>query len=169
MASGDEWFREIDEDRWAVDVSEADRAELAAVMGVGVEEAAPFAAAAVREVEEEAGVRLAVADLRGRAHWVTPAFEPRRYDTWILAAAMPPGQEARETSTESDASGWVAAADLLARHTAGQVRMLPPTVVSLQQLLAGRLKDLQEQRETERVLRLRAPRIGRGTAQPARR
>jgi CBS domain-containing protein len=42
-------------------------------------------------------------------------------------------------------------------------------VVSLQQLLAGRLKDLQEQRETERVLRLRAPRIGRGTAQPARR
>lgn len=111
-------------------------AELAAVMGVAVEEAAPFAAAAVREVEEEAGVRLAVADLRGRAHWVTPAFEPRRYDTWILAAAMPPGQEARETSTESDASGWVAAADLLARHTAGQVRMLPPTVVSLQQLSA---------------------------------
>jgi H+/Cl- antiporter ClcA/CBS domain-containing protein len=35
-------------------------------------------------------------------------------------------------------------------------------VVSLQQLLAGRLKDLQEARETERVLRIRAPRFGRG-------
>ncbi len=105
-------------------------------MGVPVVQAAPFAAAAVREVEEECGVRVAVADLRGRAHWVTPAFEPRRYDTWILAAAMPDGQEARETSGESDRSGWVRASDLLARHGAGQVRMLPPTVVSLQALAA---------------------------------
>ncbi|WP_392543292.1 NUDIX domain-containing protein [Oryzobacter telluris] len=109
-------------------------AALAEAMGVTPGAAAPFAAAAVREVEEESGVRLTVADLRGRAHWVTPAFEPRRYDTWILAAAMPAGQEARETSTESDRSGWVRAADLLARHAAGEVRMLPPTVVSLQQL-----------------------------------
>lgn len=111
-------------------------AELAAVMGVGPREAAPFAAAALREVEEECGVRLAVGDLRGRSHWVTPAFEPRRYDTWILAAAMPVGQEASETSTESDRAGWVTAADLLARHAAGEVRMLPPTVVSLEQLAA---------------------------------
>ncbi len=109
-------------------------AELAAAMGVGTDDAAPFAAAAVREVEEESGVRLEVADLRGRSHWVTPAFEPRRYDTWILAAAMPPGQEAAETSTESDRSGWVRPADLLARHAAGEVRMLPPTVVSLHEL-----------------------------------
>ncbi len=111
-------------------------AELAAAMGVTTDDAAPFAAAAVREVQEESGVRLEVADLRGRAHWVTPAFEPRRYDTWILAAAMPAGQEARETSTESDRSGWVRAADLLARHAAGEVRMLPPTVVSLRELEA---------------------------------
>ncbi|MFQ6172179.1 NUDIX hydrolase [Oryzobacter sp. R7] len=111
-------------------------AELAGAMGVTAAEAAPFAAAAVREVEEECGVRISVSDLRGRAHWVTPAFEPRRYDTWILAALMPEDQEARETSTESDRSGWVRAADLLTRHAAGDVRMLPPTVVSLQQLEA---------------------------------
>ena len=37
-------------------------------------------------------------------------------------------------------------------------------VVSLQQLLAGRLKDLQEERETERVLRLRAPRFSRAAS-----
>ncbi|MGN6613001.1 MAG: chloride channel protein [Angustibacter sp.] len=41
-------------------------------------------------------------------------------------------------------------------------------VVSLQQLLAGRLKDLQEERETERVLRLRAPRLARLSARTAR-
>jgi 8-oxo-dGTP pyrophosphatase MutT (NUDIX family) len=111
-------------------------AELAGAMGVSAEVAAPFAAAAVREVEEECGVRLQVSDLRGRGHWVTPEFEPRRYDTWILAAGMPEGQLARGTTTESDHSAWVRAADLLARHAAGEVRMLPPTVVSLEQLAA---------------------------------
>ena len=110
--------------------------ELAEAMGVTAEAAAPFAAAALREVEEECGVRLTVSLLRGRGHWVTPEFEPRRYDTWILAAGMPPGQHARGTTTESDHSTWVRAGDLLTRHAAGEVRMLPPTVVSLQQLAA---------------------------------
>ena len=108
-------------------------------MGVGVAAAAPYAAAAVREVEEECGVRLTVADLRGRAHWVTPEFEPRRYDTWILAAGMPAGQDATGTTTESDHSAWVRPRDLLDRHAAGEVRMLPPTVVSLEQLAGVRV------------------------------
>ena len=106
------------------------------VLGVGVAAAAPLAAAAVREVEEECGVVLTVADLRGRAHWVTPEFEPRRYDTWILAAGMPSGQQATGTTTESDHSAWVLPRELLARHATGEVRMLPPTVISLEQLAA---------------------------------
>ena len=118
----------------ALPVTTPGLAQLAAAMGTSVEVAAPHAAAAVREVEEECGVRLSVADLRGRAHWVTPEFEPRRYDTWILAAGMPAGQEATGTTTESDHSAWVRPRDLLARHAAGEVRMLPPTVVSLEQL-----------------------------------
>lgn len=118
----------------ALPVSTPGLAELARAMGVDVAAAAPYAAAAVREVEEECGVRLTVADLRGRAHWVTPEFEPRRYDTWILAAGMPAGQDATGTTTESDLSAWVRPRDLLDRHAAGEVRMLPPTVVSLEQL-----------------------------------
>ena len=124
----------VDPGDHALPVATPGLAALASAMGVAAELAAPFAAAAVREVEEECGVRLAVADLRGRAHWVTPAFEPRRYDTWILAAAMPADQRARGTTTESDHSAWVRPGRLLDRHTAGEVRMLPPTVVSLQQL-----------------------------------
>ena len=129
-------------------------AELAAAMGVTAEVAAPFAAAAVREVEEECGVRLEVAALRGRAHWVTPAFEPRRFDTWILAAGMPPGQEARETSGESDHGAWVRARDLLDRHAVGEVRMLPPTVVSLERLasFADAASFLADRPRVERVL-----------------
>ncbi len=118
----------------ALPVSTPGLAELASAMGVTPEVAAPYAAAAVREVEEECGVVLSVAELRGRAHWVTPEFEPRRYDTWILAAGMPSGQEATGTTAESDHSAWVRPRDLLERHAAGEVRMLPPTVVSLEQL-----------------------------------
>ena len=47
---------------------------------------------------------------------------------------MPAGQEARGTTTESDHSAWVRPGDLLARHAAGELRMLPPTVVSLEEL-----------------------------------
>ncbi len=109
-------------------------AELARVMGVAPETAVPYAAAAVREVEEECGVRLSVAELRGRGHWVTPAFEPRRYDTWILAAGLPPGQSARGTTSESDRSGWVLPSDLLDRFAAREVLMMPPTVWALEAL-----------------------------------
>ena len=126
----------VDPGDHALDPSTEGVAELAEAMGVTADVAAPFAAAAVREVEEECGVRLDVSALRGRAHWVTPAFEPRRFDTWILAAAMPADQRARGTTTESDHSAWVRPRDLLDRHTAGAVRMLPPTLVSLQQLAA---------------------------------
>ncbi|HMM95593.1 NUDIX domain-containing protein [Phycicoccus sp.] len=118
----------------SLDTSTPGLVDLAAHMGVAAAEAAPFAAAAVREVEEECGVRVEVAALRGRGHWVTPAFEPRRYDTWILAAGMPTGQEARETSGESDGGGWAGAEALLAMAAAGQVRMMPPQVWALQAL-----------------------------------
>ncbi|GGL45504.1 NUDIX domain-containing protein [Phycicoccus endophyticus] len=123
----------------ALDLSTPGLADLAAHLGVSAQHAAPFAAAAVREVEEECGVRLEVAALRGRGHWVTPAFEPRRYDTWILAAGMPPGQHPRETSGESDGGGWARPADLLAGAGSGRVRMLPPQVWALEAL--GRCAD----------------------------
>ena len=109
-------------------------AEVAARVGVSAAQAAPYVAAAVREVEEECGVRVAPADLRVRGHWVTPAFEPRRYDTWILAARMPADQEAGETSGESDGGGWARPAGLLRRAGAGEIRMMPPQVWALEAL-----------------------------------
>jgi 8-oxo-dGTP pyrophosphatase MutT (NUDIX family) len=109
-------------------------AALAEAMGVDPAAAAPWAAAAVREVEEECGVRLEVTDLRGRGHWVTPAFEPRRYDTWILAAGLPAGQQARGTTSESDHSRWARPGELLDLFAAREVRMLPPQVWALESL-----------------------------------
>jgi len=114
---------------------DADAVEaLATRMELSAAEAKPLVAAAVREVEEECGLRLSVADLVPRAHWVTPAFEKRRYDTWFFAAPMPEGQEALGTTTETDHDAWVTPQSLLAAYAEGRAVMLPPTVVMLEQL-----------------------------------
>jgi 8-oxo-dGTP pyrophosphatase MutT (NUDIX family) len=55
------------------------------------------------------------------AHWITPRFEARRYDTRFFLAVLPPGQEAHDVSGE-------------ARLADGEISMLPPTAVTLHEL-----------------------------------
>lgn len=107
---------------------------LAARMELPTVDAKPLVAAAIREVEEECGLQLTVADLVPRAHWVTPAFEKRRYDTWFFAAPMPEGQTPLGASGETDHDAWVTPQSLLTAYADGRAVMLPPTVVMLEQL-----------------------------------
>ncbi|WP_019285158.1 MULTISPECIES: NUDIX hydrolase [Arsenicicoccus] len=69
-----------------------------------------------------------------RAHWVTPEFEPRRYDTAFFAALLPVGQVPDDATSEADAAGWWRPADVLAGARDGSVLMLPPTLVAVEQL-----------------------------------
>jgi 8-oxo-dGTP pyrophosphatase MutT (NUDIX family) len=93
-------------------------------------------AAAVREVEEETGVRLADDLLLPWSRWITPEFEPRRFDTWFFVALLPAGQDARDISGEADRTLWITPADALAGYAAGELAMLPPTLVTLRDLAA---------------------------------
>jgi 8-oxo-dGTP pyrophosphatase MutT (NUDIX family) len=68
------------------------------------------------------------------AHWITPEFEPRRYDTRFFLAAMPVGQRTRDVSGEADHVTWMRPSDALAGVEAGQMEMLPPTSVTLREL-----------------------------------
>jgi 8-oxo-dGTP pyrophosphatase MutT (NUDIX family) len=68
------------------------------------------------------------------AHWITPEFEPRRYDTRFFVASLPSGQHTRDVSGEADAVHWMRPADAMAAVDAGTLRMLPPTYVTLMQL-----------------------------------
>jgi 8-oxo-dGTP pyrophosphatase MutT (NUDIX family) len=72
--------------------------------------------------------------LRPFAHWITPPVEPRRYDTKFFAAALPPGQHARDVSGEADEASWLPPDRALAEMTAGTRPMLPPTIHTLGQL-----------------------------------
>lgn len=126
----------VDEEDAEADLDPGAAAALAAQMGLPVADATPLVSAAIREVEEECGVRLSANELVVRAHWVGPTFEKRRYDTWFFAAALPRGQEALGTTTETDHDAWVLPHRLLTAYEEGRAVMLPPTVVALEQLAA---------------------------------
>jgi 8-oxo-dGTP pyrophosphatase MutT (NUDIX family) len=75
--------------------------------------------------------------LRARAHWVTPEFEPRRYDTRFFAALMPDGQIADDQSSEADHADWADPVSVLEDYASGAALMLPPTVVCVEQVAAA--------------------------------
>jgi 8-oxo-dGTP pyrophosphatase MutT (NUDIX family) len=70
------------------------------------------------------------------AHWITPEFEPRRFDTRFFAAALPAGQRARDVSGEADHATWVGVGAAVRAHEAGEMAMLPPTIAALRDLSA---------------------------------
>lgn len=75
------------------------------------------------------------ADLIGPwAHWITPAFEPKRFDTRFFVAALPPGQQIVSVSDEADRSGWSPLTKVLSDVDDGRVAMLPPTAVTCREL-----------------------------------
>lgn len=65
------------------------------------------------------------------AHWVTPATSPRRFDTHFFAAAMPAGQEAKPFPGEISASSWERPAAAIARWKRREIKLIPPTLASL--------------------------------------
>lgn len=68
--------------------------------------------------------------LGGWAHWITPDFEPRRYDTRFFVAALPPGQRVGAMSREADRASWMPLRRVLAAIEAGEATMMPPTIAT---------------------------------------
>jgi 8-oxo-dGTP pyrophosphatase MutT (NUDIX family) len=92
---------------------------------------------ALAEVLGTAGLAVRAADLRPWARWVTPPFERRRFDTRFYVAALPPGQEARDLGGEGERAAWLGPGAAVAAHAAGELPMLPPTLVCLEELAAA--------------------------------
>ncbi|MEU3347127.1 NUDIX hydrolase [Streptomyces sp. NPDC006700] len=75
-------------------------------------------------------------DLLGAwTRWITPEFEPRRYDTWFFVAALPEGQRTRNASTEADRTVWIRPVEAAAAYDRGELLMMPPTIATLRQLM----------------------------------
>jgi 8-oxo-dGTP pyrophosphatase MutT (NUDIX family) len=116
----------------------------------------PIRRCAVRETEEETGVRLDPAALLPWAHWVTPEIEPRRYDTHFFLAELPAGQHAEDRSGETDLAEWSTPAAALGAERAGKIALMPPTLSILLELSElGSLAEIRQaaaERVVERVL-----------------
>jgi len=66
------------------------------------------------------------------ARWLTPEFEPRRFDTYFFLARLPEGQRTRDVGGEADLVRWVRPLDALTER----LPMLPPTAITFGQLNA---------------------------------
>jgi 8-oxo-dGTP pyrophosphatase MutT (NUDIX family) len=74
--------------------------------------------------------------LRPWSRWITPVIEPRRYDTRFFAAALPAGQRTRDVGGEASEVAWVAPQQALKAGERGEIRLFPPTAVTLSELAA---------------------------------
>ncbi len=91
--------------------------------------------AALREVAEEAGIRIQGAeDLMPFSRWITPAHLVTRFDTWFFVALAPYGAEARVDGEEIVDSTWATPAQALAAYAAGTLPLVFPTIKHLEQL-----------------------------------
>ena len=84
------------------------------------------------EVCAEERLRLAVDGIHYFSHWITPVGPPRRYDTRFFVAAAPVGQTPLHDDRETIANCWIAPADALGRHRAGEFDLILPTIRNLE-------------------------------------
>jgi 8-oxo-dGTP pyrophosphatase MutT (NUDIX family) len=82
----------------------------------------------------DAGLVLAADLLVHFAHWITPVYRPRRFDTHFFALVAPQDQLAVHDGTESVESMWIAPRDAVAGSEAGRFKLVFATLMNLRRL-----------------------------------
>ncbi len=102
------------------------------------------------------GLRLDANDFTFVGRWVTPAFAPRRFDTWFFLVSCPAKQEPRvgtPASSQQHAGGvqadgelesgeWIAAREAFEKWERNEVLAAPPVLHALKTLAGGLTDDL---------------------------
>ncbi|HTR86868.1 MAG TPA: NUDIX hydrolase [Reyranella sp.] len=71
------------------------------------------------------------------AHWITPTFAPKRFDTWFFIAEAPEDQVALHDGSESVDSVWIRAQDAIDEAKAGKRTLVHATTKNLELLAEG--------------------------------
>lgn len=142
-------------------LGDAARAEAAhALLDGAVEKSAAlgFLQAAVRETREEANVDVDASAFFPWAWWITPAEEPKRFDTRFFLCAVPAGTVAVVDDHEAVAFAWLTPKDALQAYGKGEIALAPPTLATLEDLAAF-TSVADAARAVARPLRAICPRI----------
>ena len=86
------------------------------------------------DVVRNSQLRLAADRLHYYAHWITPKFSPKRFDTRFFVAEVTEELPAVQDGVELVAHEWLGAAEALRRHEVGELPMILPTIVNLRRL-----------------------------------
>ncbi len=91
--------------------------------------------AAVRELEEEAGIALPPdARLVPFSRWITPTEVKIRFDTWFFVAEAPAGAKAVPDGGECVDARWLRPAAALEAHARDELMLVFPTIKHLEEL-----------------------------------
>jgi 8-oxo-dGTP pyrophosphatase MutT (NUDIX family) len=98
-------------------------------------EDADHSAAAIRELEEEAGIGLPEdAEVVAWSRWITPEEVKVRFDTWFFVTEAPPGAEATVDGRECVDSRWLRPAAALDAFARDELTLVFPTIKHLEAL-----------------------------------
>jgi 8-oxo-dGTP pyrophosphatase MutT (NUDIX family) len=84
------------------------------------------------------GARLDLASLWPLARWITPASEPRRFDTRFFLVVADGTLTGMHDDRETTASFWATPGDVLGRFVSRQLQLAPPTHRMLEVLATAR-------------------------------
>ncbi len=91
--------------------------------------------AALRELEEESGVRIGdPASLVAFSRWITPAQVKKRFDTWFYLAPAPDDAAPKCDGEECVDLDWFTPDGALQAHKEGRILLVFPTIKTLEQL-----------------------------------
>lgn len=110
---------------------------------------AALRAAAVRELEEETGVRVDPDRLLPWDNWVTPAASPKRFDAFFFVLPVQ-ADDLVNTTTEAVKAGWEPVDEVIRAWQAGELMLMTPTRVILAEV--GRLGTVAEVAAAEPVI-----------------
>jgi 8-oxo-dGTP pyrophosphatase MutT (NUDIX family) len=129
------------------------------------DEDADHAAAAVRELREEAGIALQEgAEVVPWSRWITPEEVKVRFDTWFFVAEAPPGADATVDGSECVDSRWLRPAAALEAYTRDELMLVFPTIKHLEALAqAASVADALEKARTREVVPVQPKLVIRGS------
>jgi 8-oxo-dGTP pyrophosphatase MutT (NUDIX family) len=107
----------------------------------------------------EAGLVPATDRLYSFARWITPKANPKRFDTRFLVGRLPAAQDVTVDGTETVSATWYTPQGALAVYEAARIQLIPPTVLTLDDLSRFDSVDAVLEDARRRIVRAASPDI----------